>query len=71
MTKEYAFLVYCIETYADAKNILSPDVLALFKKSGIYEYILNSYEALHVFGARELVTEFSEIIAEGGIKKQA
>jgi len=68
MSKEFSFLIFCIELYRCDKNISGKTALELFKKFGIYNYILQSYEALHVFGTKYLVKEFDDIIAEGGLK---
>ena len=47
MSNEGKFLIFCIEQYRIAKNLIGKQVIELFRKYGICEYIVSSYEALH------------------------
>jgi hypothetical protein len=69
MSEQIKFLIFCIEIYRSAKNISGKAAIKLFKKFGIYGYILNSYPALHTFGTKYLIKEFDEIIKSGGIRR--
>ncbi|MDR1998166.1 MAG: DUF3791 domain-containing protein [Candidatus Margulisbacteria bacterium] len=62
MSKEYKFLIYAVEAYKQRKNISGYQALSLFKQSGVYDYVLRRYDALHVLGTQYLLNEFEEII---------
>ncbi|GBR74400.1 protein DUF3791 [Candidatus Termititenax aidoneus] len=64
MSKEYKFLIYAIEAYKQKNNIPGDQVLALFKQTGVFDYVMHSYAALHVLGTQYLLNEFEEIIAQ-------
>ncbi|MDR1942261.1 MAG: hypothetical protein LBQ47_08030 [Endomicrobium sp.] len=44
--------------------------MSIFKKYGIYDYILNAYGGLRVLSNTTLVKEFDDIISEGGLKQK-
>jgi hypothetical protein len=50
MSKEGKFLVYCLEIYRREKNLTGKQVLELFKKYGVIDYVMSYYEALHTTG---------------------
>ena len=50
MSKEGKFLIYCLENYRREKNLTGKQVLELFKKYDVIEYIISCYEALHTTG---------------------
>ena len=50
MSKEGKFLVYCLEIYRREKKMTGKQVMDLFKKYGIMDYIISCYEALHTTG---------------------
>ncbi|MDR1323271.1 MAG: DUF3791 domain-containing protein [Candidatus Margulisbacteria bacterium] len=64
MSKEYKFLIYAIEAYKQKNNIPGDQVLSLFKQAGVFDYVIHSYDALHVLGTQYLLNEFEEIIAQ-------
>ena len=50
MSREGAFLVYCIEAYKEAKEATGRQVYDLFEQYGVIAYVLDCYEALHTVG---------------------
>jgi hypothetical protein len=64
MSKEYKFLIYALEAYKQKKNISGPQALSLFKQSGVCDYIIHRYAALHVLSTQYLLAEFDEMIGQ-------
>jgi hypothetical protein len=42
-----SFISFCLELYAEHKNMSSPEVYQLFNKTGIMELLKTDYEDLH------------------------
>lgn len=67
MSKEGRFLVYCVETYKDAKGLTGKEVSKLFTKYNIWDYIYECFLALHTTGDKYIVSDidlFIEVRAE-------
>lgn len=58
------FLIYCIEIFKTAKKLNGKQVMQLFSKYGIHEYIINCYNALHTTGPEYIIEDISELILE-------
>ena len=50
MSRELAFLVYCMERYRHFKGLSGADVARLFDEHGVYRYIIKYFESLHTLG---------------------
>ena len=57
MSAEGKFLVFCLEIYKAAKNMSGRQVMELFKRYGVTDYILSCYEALHTTGTNYIVED--------------
>ena len=57
MSAESKFLVYCIEVYKLSKNMTGRQVMELFKRYSVMDYILSCYEALHTTGASYIIED--------------
>lgn len=57
MSREGSFLIYCIEQYKSTKNLTGRQVIALFSKYRVFEYIVSCFEALHTTGANYIVED--------------
>ena len=57
MSKELPFLVLCIEEYKNQKQMSGKDVINLFSKYSVFEYIKAFYEVLHTTGTRYIVND--------------
>ena len=57
MSKETNFLIFCIEQYKSAKNINGKQVMELFRKYKISEYIVSCFEALHTTGTNYIIED--------------
>ena len=50
MSKETAFTVFCLENYKLHRNLSGQQVLALFDRYGVFDYIREFYDVLHTTG---------------------
>ena len=57
MSKELPFIVLCIEEYKNQKNLNGKDVVSLFDKYAVFDYIRTFYEALHTTGTKYIIED--------------
>ena len=57
MSKEGKFLVFCLEVYKASKQMTGKQVIEMFKRHGVIDYILSCYEALHTTGTSYIVED--------------
>lgn len=57
MSKELPFIIYCIEEYKNQKNMSGKDVMLLFNRYSICDYIRSFYEVLHTTGTKYIVND--------------
>jgi hypothetical protein len=57
MSKELPFIVLCIEEYKNQKGMSGKEVVDLFNKYSVCEYIQAFYEVLHTTGTRYMVND--------------
>lgn len=62
MAKEVNFLIYCLEEYKAAKNMTGKQVMEIFEKYQVTDYILSCYEALHTTGANYIVSDIDDYL---------
>ena len=62
MSKEGKFLVYCLEIYRREKNLTGKQVMELFEKYGIIDYVMSCYEALHTTGENYTIEDIDLFI---------
>ena len=62
MSKEGSFLIFCLEQYKTAKHLNGKQVMDLFKKYKVSEYIMSCYEALHTTGTRYIIDDIDQYI---------
>lgn len=62
MSEAGNFLVYCIETYKTSKNLTGKQVMELFTKYMVSEYIYTCFEALHTTGDNYIVNDIDLFI---------
>jgi hypothetical protein len=63
MNEKIRFLVFCVEEYKSAKGSNGKQVIALFEKYGVTDYILDCYGALHTTGTQYIINDIDEYIA--------
>ncbi|MBN4062977.1 MAG: hypothetical protein COA82_10820 [Alkaliphilus sp.] len=59
MNDKLDFLVYCIESYKNAKGLKGKETIELFNKYRVLDYINASYEALHTTGREYIVDDLN------------
>lgn len=57
MSKEIPFIIYCIEEYKKAKNLNGFDVVTLFNKYLVFDYIQEFFEFLHTTGPKYIIQD--------------
>lgn len=57
MSKELPFIILCIEEYKNQKGMNSKEVMSLFNKYSVCEYIKDFYEALHTTGVKYIIND--------------
>ena len=62
MDERTDFIVYCIEEYKAAKGMNGKNVMELFKRYSVIDYIRDYYEALHTTGRQYIVDDISMYI---------
>ena len=50
MSREMDFTVFCIENYKAHRSLSGKQVVALFRQYGVFNYLRQSYGALHTTG---------------------
>mgnify|MGYP000270168269 CR=1 FL=1 len=51
------FLIYCVETYKNAKHLTGKQVAELFTRYRVWDYVYSCFEALHTTGANYIVED--------------
>jgi len=62
--KVVKFLVYCVEIYKTAYGLNGKQVMQLFSRYGISDYIINYYGALHTTGPEYIIKDIAGLIEE-------
>ena len=57
MSKELPFIVLCIEEYKTQKKMTGSEVIDLFNKYSVIQYIQDFYEALHTTGMKYIIND--------------
>lgn len=60
MDKNMKYLLFCMETYKQHRNLTGRQVYEKFKKYRFDDYILELYELLHIQGTRRLLEDLDE-----------
>ena len=58
------FLVYCVEIYKTANKLSGKQVIEVFNRYGILEYIVNCFAALHTTGPEYIIEDIATLIEE-------
>ena len=66
MSGNAEFIAYCLEEYKVAKGMTGKDVMALFKKHNIIDYIVTCYGALHAMGGLAIAEDIDSLIEDIG-----
>ena len=63
MSKEGEFLIYCLEMYRRAKGLSGKAAFDLFRKTGVDDYIMKCFGALHTTGENYILSDIDGFIA--------
>ena len=63
MSKELPFMVLCVEEYKNQKQMSGREVVDLFEKYSVFDYIKNYYDALHTTGTKYIVNDIEQYIS--------
>ncbi|MCL2879166.1 MAG: DUF3791 domain-containing protein [Treponema sp.] len=64
------FMVYCVEIYKTAHNLNGRQVMELFSKYKVFEYIVNFFGALHTTGPEYIIDDINGFIEDRIAEKQ-
>jgi hypothetical protein len=62
------FLVYVIEEYKYLEDIPAKNVIELFTKYNVFEYILKHYPVLHTMGGRAIADDINLFVEKKNVK---
>jgi hypothetical protein len=65
--KHIDFIVFCLEEYRNARKLTGRQVITVFEKYGVYDFIERSYDALHTYGGDEIAWNIWEYIRNRGV----
>jgi len=57
-----SFKLFCIEKYADKKNIPSNEVYKLFESKGILKMLDEDYDILHGHGFEYVINDIEKVL---------
>ena len=66
MTNIEKYKIFLVEQYREKSNLTAREVYNLFKKNEIFEYIEETFEAIHTQDSAEIVSEIEEKIKTKG-----
>lgn len=64
MDQEGKFIIYCIERYRQIKGMSGTEVVDLFSEYGIFDFIRQFFDLLHINGDACIVQDIDDYIAE-------
>jgi hypothetical protein len=62
MSTNAEFIAYCLEEYKATKGMTGKEVITLFKKYNIIDYIVSCYGALHTMGGLAITEDIQSLI---------
>ncbi|GHV93824.1 hypothetical protein AGMMS50293_01440 [Spirochaetia bacterium] len=62
MNDNAEFIAYCMEEYKAANRITGKELIDLFKKYNILDYIVSCYGALHTMGGLAIAEDIGSLI---------
>ena len=57
------FLAFCIEAYKSKLGVSGAKVAEYFEDTGLLDFLLDNYEALHTVGREQLIAEVERFLA--------
>jgi len=62
MDEKTPFIVYCIEEYKSTEKLSGKEVIELFNRYRVLDYIRSYYEALHTTGRQYIVNDIKQYL---------
>ena len=62
MSSNAEFIAYCLEEYKSAYSMTGKEVITLFKKYNIIDYVVKCYGALHTMGGLAIAEDIHSLI---------
>ena len=62
MSGNTEFIAYCLEEYKAVNSMTGKEVITLFKKYNIIDYIVTCYGALHTMGGLAITEDIQSLI---------
>jgi hypothetical protein len=62
LEKEKMFYIFCTENYRILKDMEAAEVLALFQKHNVYNFLTQNYDVLHSQGEEYILNEIATYI---------
>lgn len=63
MSREGDYLVFAIEQYRAAKGLSGAEVVALFSKYGVHQYIMDMFELFHIECEENMIAAVDDYIS--------
>jgi hypothetical protein len=60
--KHSRFVVFCIEAYKRHNSLSGSEVIALFERYNVTDYLIDGYDVLHSLGEAALMDDISDFI---------
>jgi len=64
MTKEGNYMIFAIEQYKKAMNMLGKDVVKLFEKYNVFDLIRKSYFIYHIEREQNMIDDINSYLKE-------
>ena len=64
MSKEAIFFVYCIEIFKRSRGLTGRQAIKLFNEYGVYAFVFENYELLHIHGEKYILQDIDNYILE-------
>ena len=58
----YEFIIFCIEHYRHFKQMTAMQSLALFRRTGVFQYLSEGYDVLHTQSRDYIVADIDDFI---------
>ena len=71
MSKEMKFTVFCIENYKAYKKLSGKQVVTLFNRYGVIDYIKDFYDVLHTTGHNYINNDIDIYLKSRGVMTDA
>lgn len=68
MKKIIEFVSFCIENFKIKYNMKGSDVANLFSESGVIDFLMESYDLLHIQGEEYILSEIQLFLENRGYK---